>query len=69
MSIVKEIHKEKTARIIPNAVGVFTTDDKHHTFGSLMSREATYQHMINTKRRWDLNEEILEADKLSELEV
>lgn len=66
---MRDIQKEKTARIIPNAVGVYTTDDKHHTFGSLMSREATYQHMVQTKKRWDLNEEMLEADKLSETEV
>lgn len=67
--MVREIAKEKTARIIPNAVGVYTTDEKHHTFGSLMSREATYTHMLQTKKRFDLNEEEMLADDKDETEV
>ncbi|KAJ9594039.1 hypothetical protein L9F63_014516, partial [Diploptera punctata] len=42
---VLKISKEKTARIIPNAVGVATEDDKH-VFCSLLSRDATYRLMV-----------------------
>lgn len=41
---VEKITKEKTARIIPNAVGIVTSDDKH-VFGSLMSRDNTLAFM------------------------
>ncbi|KAG5892812.1 Protein Aster-B [Gonioctena quinquepunctata] len=41
---VEDITKEKTARIIPNAVGVSTCEDKH-VFGSLMSRDNTLVFM------------------------
>lgn len=41
---VEKITKEKTARIIPNAVGIATSEDKH-VFGSLMSRDSTYRYM------------------------
>lgn len=41
---VEEITKEKTARIIPNAVGITTSEDKH-IFGSLMSRDSTLAYM------------------------
>lgn len=41
---VEKITKEKTARIIPNAVGISTSEDKH-VFGSLMSRDTTYRYM------------------------
>ncbi|XP_074033605.1 uncharacterized protein isoform X2 [Leptinotarsa decemlineata] len=41
---VEDITKEKTARIIPNAVGVSTSEDKH-VFGSLMSRDSTLVFM------------------------
>ena len=42
---VLKISKEKTARIIPNAVGVATEDDKH-VFCSLLSRDSTYRLMV-----------------------
>lgn len=42
---VLKITKEKTARIIPNAVGVATEDDKH-VFCSLLSRDSTYRLMV-----------------------
>lgn len=48
MSVVK-ISKEKTAKIIPNAVGVATADERH-VFGSFMSREAAYQLMLSVWR-------------------
>lgn len=41
---MEKITKEKTARIIPNAVGIATSEDKH-VFGSLMSRDSTYRYM------------------------
>uniref|UniRef100_A0A1B6CQR8 GRAM domain-containing protein n=1 Tax=Clastoptera arizonana TaxID=38151 RepID=A0A1B6CQR8_9HEMI len=39
------VTKEKTAYIIPNAVGI-TTEDGRHVFGSLLSRESTYKLMV-----------------------
>ncbi|GFG28296.1 hypothetical protein Cfor_11311, partial [Coptotermes formosanus] len=42
---VLKISKEKTARIIPNAVGVATEDDKH-VFCSLLSRDSTFRLMV-----------------------
>lgn len=45
VSVVK-ISKEKTAKIIPNAVGVATADERH-VFGSFMSREAAYRLMLS----------------------
>ncbi|XP_033609482.1 GRAM domain-containing protein 2B isoform X3 [Cryptotermes secundus] len=44
VSVIK-ISKEKTARIIPNAIGVATEDDKH-VFCSLLSRDSTYTLMV-----------------------
>jgi GRAM domain len=43
-SVVK-VTKEKTARIIPNAVGIATENDKH-VFSSLLSRDSTYKLMV-----------------------
>ncbi|KAJ2949710.1 hypothetical protein O0L34_g15642 [Tuta absoluta] len=43
---VLRITKEKVARIIPNAVGVCTRDERH-VFGSLLSRDATYKLMTH----------------------
>lgn len=40
-----KVSKEKTARIIPNAIGVATSDEKH-VFGSLLSRDNTYKLMV-----------------------
>lgn len=47
---VEDITKEKTARIIPNAVGVVTIEDKH-IFGSLMSRDNTLKYMRSVWQR------------------
>lgn len=49
VSVIK-ISKEKTARIIPNAVGVATEDDKH-VFCSLLSRDSTYTLMVQVWKR------------------
>ncbi|XP_059061598.1 uncharacterized protein LOC131854486 [Achroia grisella] len=45
-SSVIRISKEKVARIIPNAVGVSTRDERH-VFGSLLSRDAAYKLMTH----------------------
>lgn len=42
---VVKITKEKTARIIPNAVAV-STEENRHVFCSLLSRDTTYKLMI-----------------------
>ena len=40
---VSQIIKEKTAKIIPNAVGLHLLDGRSYVFGSLLSRDATYK--------------------------
>lgn len=47
---VLKISKEKTARIIPNAVAVATEEDRH-VFCSLLSRDSTFKLM---KQVWDV---------------
>jgi len=42
---VLKVTKEKTARIIPNAVGIATLSEKH-VFSSLLSRDSTYKLMV-----------------------
>lgn len=42
---VTRISKEKTVKIIPNAIAVATIDERH-VFSSFLSREAAYQLMI-----------------------
>ena len=42
---VEKISKEKTAIIIPNAVGVSTASGRRHVFGSLLSRDNTWRLM------------------------
>ena len=44
------ITKEKTAKIIPNAVAV-STEDETHTFTSLISRDATFKAMTKAWRK------------------
>lgn len=46
---VERISKEKVAKIIPNAIGVATADERH-VFGSFMSREAAYRLMLSVWR-------------------
>lgn len=43
---VARISKEKTVKIIPNAIAVATIDERH-VFSSFLSREAAYQLMVN----------------------
>lgn len=42
---VVRISKEKTVKIIPNAIAVATTDERH-VFSSFLSRESAYQLML-----------------------
>lgn len=42
---VTKISKEKTVKIIPNAIAVATVDERH-VFSSFLSREAAYQLMV-----------------------
>ena len=42
MISISSFTKEKTAKIIPNAIAVTTLEDTH-TFTSFISREATYK--------------------------
>ncbi|XP_034943921.1 GRAM domain-containing protein 2A-like isoform X4 [Chelonus insularis] len=46
---VHKISKEKTARIIPNAIAV-VTEEERHVFCSLLSRDSTFKLMIQV---WD----------------
>lgn len=43
---VINITRERTAFVIPNAIGILSTQDKY-VFGSLMARDKTYRLMIN----------------------
>lgn len=45
VSVIK-ISKEKTAKIIPNAIGVATAEERH-VFGSFIRREAAYRLMLS----------------------
>lgn len=56
---VAKISKEKTVKIIPNAIAVATIDERH-VFSSFLSREAAYQLIISV---WK------EALPLSDFEV
>jgi len=48
---VTKITKEKTAKIIPNAVGVCTEDEVKHIFASLLSRDTTFKLMTRLWKR------------------
>ena len=50
MTSVTAIKKEKTAKIVPNAVAV-STEDEIHTFTSFISRDATYNVMAKVWRK------------------
>lgn len=52
---VERISKEKMAKIIPNAIGVATADERH-VFGSFMSRESAFRLMISVWRPTELPE-------------
>lgn len=56
---VTRVSKEKTVKIIPNAIAVATVDERH-VFSSFLSREAAYQLIISVWR---------EALPLNEIDV
>lgn len=45
-----KVSKEKTAKFIPNAVGLATAEEKH-VFGSLLSRDSTFKFMTHVWKR------------------
>ena len=47
---VVKVSKEKTAKFIPNAVGLATCEDKH-VFSSLLSRDSTFKFMTHVWKR------------------
>lgn len=57
---VLKISKEKTARIIPNAVAV-ATEEERHVFASLLSRDSTFQLM---KQVWTAAMELQPSPKV-----
>ena len=61
---VTKITKEKTAKIIPNAVGLCTEDDVKHIFASLLSRDTTFKLMTRLWKR-----AIREAGRITEEEL
>ncbi|XP_055374963.1 putative uncharacterized protein DDB_G0282133 [Condylostylus longicornis] len=67
-SSVMKISKEKTAKIIPNAVGV-TTYDERHVFGSFMSREAAYRLMCSVCPPLEAAENIIISPKVPDAEI
>ena len=48
---VASLQKERTAKIIPNAVGLQMSDGKNYVFGSLLSRDSTYKLMLHIWRK------------------
>ncbi|KAF4524455.1 hypothetical protein B566_EDAN011878 [Ephemera danica] len=65
---VLKVSKEKTAKIIPNAVGITTINEKH-VFGSLLSRDATYKLMIQVWKSATEPEELEVLPKVSAREL
>ena len=64
MTSVTAIKKEKTAKIIPNAVAV-STQDEIHTFTSFISRDATYKVMTKVWRKALAKSNIIDSVYLS----
>ncbi|XP_042236081.1 cyclic GMP-binding protein C-like isoform X4 [Homarus americanus] len=56
---VAGIQKERTAKIIPNAVGLQMLDGKSYVFGSLLSRDSTYKLMLHI---WKKAQRLADSD-------
>ncbi|KAK4305686.1 hypothetical protein Pmani_022429 [Petrolisthes manimaculis] len=56
---VASIQKERTAKIIPNAVGLQMLDGKSYVFGSLLSRDSTYKLMLHI---WKKAQRLADSD-------
>ncbi|XP_030568733.1 GRAM domain-containing protein 2B-like isoform X5 [Drosophila novamexicana] len=67
-SSVTKISKEKTAKIIPNAVGVATADERH-VFGSFISRESAFRLMCNVCSHLATGAEILPKPLPADVEL
>jgi hypothetical protein len=60
---VVRITKERTAKIIPNAVGICTRSEKH-IFASLLSRDTTYKLMCKVWN-YSIDQEAKEVLKIT----
>ncbi|KZT51598.1 hypothetical protein CALCODRAFT_503310 [Calocera cornea HHB12733] len=47
---IVQLEKKMTAFVIPNAIGITTTNDTKYTFASFLSRDTTYDVMMNVWR-------------------
>ncbi|CAD5112840.1 DgyrCDS2052 [Dimorphilus gyrociliatus] len=65
---VINITRERTAFVIPNAIGILSTQDKY-VFGSLMARDKTYRLMINVWKTFLPNKKGLEEIEQEESSV
>jgi len=65
---VTTITKEKTAKIIPNAVAVSTVEDTH-TFTSLISRDATFKAMTKAWRKAIARNNLANLNDIAEIGV
>ncbi|XP_069162386.1 uncharacterized protein [Procambarus clarkii] len=63
---VETIQKERTAKIIPNAVGLHMVDGKTYVFGSLLSRDSTYKLMLHI---WKKAQRMADSDSEPPLSV
>ncbi|XP_059082061.1 GRAM domain-containing protein 2B-like isoform X2 [Tigriopus californicus] len=63
---VIRISKEKTARIIPNAVGL-TTNEEKHVFSSLLSRDSTFKFLTHVWKRALRDQVLREAQDLEDV--
>lgn len=69
MSRVISITREKTALIIPNAIG-FQTASKKYVFGTFLSRDSTYKFVISAwKKSQELGKSSLEQNQSSASET
>ena len=48
---VTVVTKEKTAKIIPNAIGLMTIEQEKHVFSSFISRDTTFKLMTRLWKR------------------
>lgn len=69
MSRVISITREKTALIIPNAIG-FQTAGKKYVFGSFLTRDSTYRFVVSAwKKSQELSKTLLEQNQSSASET
>ena len=66
MGNVQKITKEKTAKIIPNAIGVTTSEGKK-MFGSLMARDMVYRLAMTVWKKHRHDNGGSDADKVTRI--